>query len=304
MTSLTEPSRAPLRWHDVDAADVAILRELAWNPEDPRHVGRSFQRPWDVAKRLRLHRNTVVRRLQALADAGVYQGTHLYVAPELDGVRLGLYEFAFGEDKPRGLARLREDPRVLEMHDFHGGAAWAAVSVPTGDALATAAEELRTRSGALRVELVSTWDWPRPLRPAGALDMRILRALHEDAFRPVAEVAAEVGVTPKTVRLRLKALAAAHAFTVIPALSLAQVRGAVAFVLAVRFPSDARARSHAALLERLPNALLAGAPREETTWVFVVAPDTANVEATRRLAASMPGASDARVLLASALLDG
>ncbi|HWG91935.1 MAG TPA: AsnC family transcriptional regulator [Candidatus Thermoplasmatota archaeon] len=289
----------------MDATDAAILRELAWNPEDPRHRGRGYLRPWDVAKKLKLHRNTVVRRLDALRATGVYQGTHLYPSPEVSGIRMALYEFAFASApaKAAGLHRLRLDPRVQEIHDFLGDLAWVPIAVAETDSLEKAVEELHRESGARSLRFLSTWDWPRLQGPVSPLDRRILEALHEDATRALSEVAEEVGVTAKTVRLRLKALQRAHAFTVLPAVSLARVRGCVAFVLAVAFTPETRAAGHTALLDAFPEALLVSGPREETSWLFLTSPDTAGVEACRERAAAIPGATEARALLVKALLD-
>lgn len=290
----------------MDGTDAAILRLLSWNPEDPAHHGRGFLRPWDVAKRLGLHRNTVVRRLDALREQGVYRGTVLYPSPDVTGGRMALYEFAFDAPpaKTEGLRRLRADPRVHEIQDFLGDLAWAPVSVPQGASLEEAAEELRRLAGAAALRHLSTWDWPRLRgRPPTPLDRRILDALADDAHRLVSDVAAEVGVTPKTVRLRLHALAKAHAFCAVPALDLARVRGAIAFVLALRLPEDRRAAGHAALHEAFPDLVMIGGPREETTWAFLTAPDVAGVEAARGRAAGLPGARDARVLLVKAMLD-
>lgn len=289
----------------MDETDALILRELAWNPEDPAHAGRPFLRPWDVAKRLGLHRNTVMRRLDALREEGVYGGTHLYLSPDVEGARMALYELSFGwpGEKASGLATLRADPRVMEIHDFLGDLAWVPVRATKNVALDDVAASLQQACGARSRRFLSTWDWPRLQGRVGPLDRRILGALQDDAFRPLAEVAAEVGVTPKTVRVRLKALAQARAFTVFPALSLARVRGRVAFVLAVAFPEERRAAGHAALRAAFPELLLASGPPEETTWLFLTAPDTASVEACRLRAAAVPGAQDAHVLLVNALLD-
>lgn len=289
----------------MDATDAAILRELAWNPEDPAHAGRSFLRPWDVAKRLGLHRNTVLRRLDALRAEGVYGGTHLYLSPHVEGPRMALYQLAFpsAQAKAEGVARLRADPRVFEIHDFLGDLAWVPVGAPDDASLDAVAASVQAVGGASARRFLSTWDWPRLLGRVSPLDLRILHALREDAFRPVADVAKEVGVTPKTVRLRLRALAKACAFTVFPAISLARVRGRVAFVLAVVFAEDRRAAGHAALRQAFPDLLLACGPREETTWLFLTAEDTHGVEACRRRAAAIPGAAEARVLLVNALLD-
>lgn len=290
----------------MDATDAAILRLLSWNPEDPRHHDRGFLRPWDVAKRLGLHRNTVVRRLDALREQGVYRGTVLYPSPDVTGGRMALFEFAFDAPhaKTEGLKRLRADPRVHEIQDFLGDLAWAPIHAEDDAALAKAAEELRQASGARSVHKLSTWDWPRLRgKPPTPLDQRILDALSDDAHRPVAEVAEETGVTPKTVRLRLCALAKAHAFTVAPALDLARVRGAIAFVLTLRFPDAHRDAGHAAIHDVFPHLVMVGGPHEETTWAFLTAPDAAGVEAARERAASLPGANDARVLLVKAMLD-
>ena len=159
----------------MDATDAAIIRALAWNPEDPRHRGHGFLRPWDVAKRLGLHRNTVMRRLDALRQAGVYHGTHLYLAPALEGVRMALYEFSFDtpQGKAAGLRTLREDPRVQEIHDFLGDLAWVPVLVPGEASPDEAAEALRRASGAREARFLSTWDWPRLQGRASALDLRI-----------------------------------------------------------------------------------------------------------------------------------
>lgn len=131
-------------------------------------------------------------------------------------------------------------------------------------------------------------------------DRRIMQVLADDAHRPVSDVAEEVGVTAKTARLRLHALSKVRVHGRARP-DCARVRGAISFVLAVRFPEERRAMGHSSLYGVFHDLLQIGGPREETMWAFLRAPDVAGVDAARKRA-GLPGAKRARVLLVKAMM--
>ncbi|MCA1812816.1 MAG: AsnC family transcriptional regulator [Halobacteriales archaeon] len=129
------------------------------------------------------------------------------------------------------------------------------------------------------------------------LDLRILAALLPDALRPFGEVADEVGVTQRTVRLRFRALAEARAFAVIPQMVLGNVQGLLAFELVVEFRAPMKPEWHAALLRAFPEAFYRSRPSLENAYLYLATRTASGVEDSVAKALAMPGVERAEALL-------
>lgn len=283
----------------MDELDLRILGSLAWKPGDPVHMARGILRPWDIARSLGVHGNTVKARLEEMRAAGVLRGVYLVPVGALPrGMRVGVYWLRFPglAEKRAGLAKLVGSPDVGEVVDFLGDRARVGVFARQGEDLGAMAQRLAAVVGAERAWRFYVRDFPATPRVTD-LDLRIMGALAPDALRPFAEVADEVGVTQRTVRVRFQALAEARAFAIIPQMVLGNVQGLIAYELAVEFRSPAEPAWHAAVLNAFPGAFYRSRPVLENAYMYLAARTVGEVEDSVAQALAMPGVARAEALL-------
>ncbi|HEV8359103.1 MAG TPA: AsnC family transcriptional regulator [Candidatus Thermoplasmatota archaeon] len=282
----------------MDELDLRILGCLPWKPGDPIHMARGILRPWDIARTLGVHGNTVKFRLQAMRDAGVLKGLYLMPMPLLREHRVAVYWLRFDDvtAKAPGLAALRRRRDVTDTTEYVGQEARVGILSEPGEDLRQVAERIRAASRASAAELFyERTSRLGPLR-ISPLDRRILAALLPDALRPFSEVADEVGVTQRTVRLRFRALAEARAFSIIPQLDLGPVEGLLAFELAVAF-DRADPATHAAFLQAFPEAFYRSRPELAAGYVYLGVRSPAQMEDAVLKARALPGVREARARL-------
>jgi DNA-binding Lrp family transcriptional regulator len=282
----------------VDELDLRILGSLAWKPGDPAHMARGILRPWDIARALGVHGNTVKARLEEMRAAGVLQGVYLVPVGALPaGMQIGVYwlRFAGLAEKRAGLAALAGRPMLAEVTDFVGDRVRLGIHAP-GPELERVAEEVRRAAGAVEARRFYRREFPQSPRVTD-LDLRILDALVEDALRPFSDVADEVGVTQRTVRLRFRALAEQRAFAIIPQMVLGNVQGLVAYELVVEFREPMQPEWHAALLRAFPEAFYRSRPTLENAYLDLAARTADGIEASVAKALAMPGVARAEALL-------
>jgi len=295
----TLKKRPRFRFH-VDDLDLRILGLLAWKPGDPVHMARGILRPWDIARELGVHGNTVKTRLAELRASGVLQGlTLLPVAFVMRRARIGSYWLRF-EDlaaKSRGLALLERNPQALEIIDYVGPELRVGVLAADGREPDAAAAALAGQASASHWSRFYERTFPGPLPKLGSLDLRILTELLPDALRPFSEVAEAVGVAQRTVRVRFRALADARAFVIVPQLDLGRVQGLLAFELDVEFEPPPDPLRHAAFLNAFPEAFYRSRPTLEAGYVYLAVPTAAEVEDALRRAEAVSGVRRAQVRL-------
>lgn len=282
----------------MDLVDLEILRLAMFVPSDPLHVRRGLLGPWDIARRLGLHGTTVKARLAAMRENGVLRGLVLGPEPGVLGAVVRVHRFAFPDiaAQAAAAARLEADPRVTDIYEFLGGQAFVGVhGRDAAEADARAAELARELGvpAAFRFERGDTFRG----RPPKALDHRILLALVADAHRPLSEVAAEVGVSHKTVRTRLAALFEAGGFGVVPDVCMGIVQGLVPVFLAVRFGDPADPGNMTRLFNAFPEATYRDAMRGGVALLGHGVPDLAAVQALAVRAREVPGVVEAEAHL-------
>ena len=187
----------------VDDTDMAILRELMVG--DARHFQSKRERVQDVAKRLGLHRNTVLRRLVRLR----LNRFVLPVIPFVDITRLGIqggraiYPIPPERRTADLRARLFEVPGVLCLIDYVEG--WeVAVSSPDDD-LDGLFDQVGTMLGCPThvVSIRRSTDWPSlPRLELDETDLKIVLAMADDAQASFGAIARKAGLPLRTVQYR------------------------------------------------------------------------------------------------------
>lgn len=276
-------------------------------PGTTRHAADAL-RPSFIAERLGLTVQTVKDRIARLEEAGVIEGTRLLPHPGLLGLHPHLSLWRLDEArKARALTDLHAVEEVIGLLDFFGPDFYVfmAFRSPTE-------RESRKRLVAALTGASHVLDLPRPLPPAPAraptpLDWRVMAAFAEDARRPVAEVAAELGVTPRTVRNRLDRLARDGAVAWLPIVDRTRLEGLVLAHLLVRLGAagDAGATARAVASALGDRLLYAATPGEEGRHfdAGVYGRSAADVERLRATAAAVPGVAEARTLVPCGAFD-
>lgn len=286
----------------MDATDVAILRKLTWKPFDPRDAARRIHGVWDVARELEVHGNTVKRRLARMHEQGILHGIHLLPEIGLMGLDAGLYEFRFANAREKliGMDHLnsrwatQERPGTLDTYTFVGNLGWAGVVTHAGDDLDSFAEDLGKEAGAVECRMVEHRGWDVDHDAVTDLDRRIMRVLHMDALRPLVDVAEEVGVTPRTVRTRLRRLAAVRAFMILPYFSPARIEGLIPFMLVARTSGPEPAN---ALFNELPEAIYRSTATARRPHLVMAAVDSQEMDEMVVRAETVAGVADVEARL-------
>lgn len=281
----------------MDDLDAMIIRELQWRPADPHHSARGPRRLWDAARILGLHGTTVKRRIAAMRETGVLRGIHLGPAPSLVGRRGAEHHFVYADAaaKRHAFESLAAEPLVWVERGFVGNKLMVeTVSPPGVDPHATAAR-LAQETGAVATRFHHLTDWPVPTEKVSALDLRILAAFADDAFRPVSEVAAEVGIAPKTVTSRMRALANARAFFVYPVVDFARLQGGMTVYLDLGLALGAGDAAHTEIANRFPLALCRSSKGAENGYVVCHTAGATEVEDMVRRVQTIPGVTSVQM---------
>lgn len=183
----------------VDDIDVAICRALL---EDSR-ISYSV-----LGKMLGITPQAVHRRVQVLTDLGVLKGTVTRLSFSAIG-RMWVFIHGWSD-----CASMREVAKKLEKVDnvivmmiASGNRLYLQCMAKDARELADLVSSIQN-SASLQDPQVGIIPTPPPASPGtlSALDIRLIKALLTDSRKPISRLAADVGVTPKTVRKRLNRL--------------------------------------------------------------------------------------------------
>jgi DNA-binding Lrp family transcriptional regulator len=290
----------------MDEVDLRILRSLVWRPDDAADASRGIVGAWDIAKDLAMHGTSVKRRIEQMQKDGVLAGIRVLPNFQILGIQGALYLFSFPNvtAKRQGFARMLPYRRpggpffLARIESFVGNEAMCAVTSPRGSDLDAAARQVADELGATSWQLLEVEEWSMKTDKITALDRGILHALHRDALRSISEIAAELKVTPKTVRTRLKALAAAHAFEIVPDMAPAMMKGFIPHIVFVRPKAGKQKEATASLFNAFPTYFLRSHPGSAPTpYVYLGGENTKSLEENLASAQDLPHVEEARLLL-------
>ena len=199
----------------MDDTDRELILLLGTNPRMPAQ---------EIARRLGISRQAVHHRMRVLAEQGVYRGTTAAVSIEyLDAVPVVVFAPSDAPSMEEILARLGENDLTRRVIVASGNFVYAVGWLRDLSQLEGYAEFVR-RATVMREPTVGIYSMDSRLmpeytvdgigkrrgirRPLSPLDLRIVAALADDARRPLADVAAELKVSSKTVRRHLDTMVA------------------------------------------------------------------------------------------------
>lgn len=237
----------------VDALDMRILREIVSGGSAYFRGDRALLD--DVAQGLGVHRNTVSERVTRMQTNGFF----LPLTLEVDPSAVGLVAVIAALDIPIERRDERTRSALLAVEGSWGILtyldAWLLLVHATDEATIERriAEACEASGGRLaEIEANSLHDYPdaRPVE-LSPLDVRIVAALMTDARAPFRSIAAELGVTARTVERRYARLEREGVVTLFPT-GGAGASGLTIADLRIALPDDAKARATAILaIEKL-----------------------------------------------------
>lgn len=187
--------------HRLDELDMRIIRELG-SPTSPRwNVRLSYA---DISRKLGVDEETVRLRIKRARERGAFPAWQLMINPRVlncDAVSLEL-EVDSEERKAKVISEIRLLDGVTKIHDYRGKGLQVTLYAEAGEPLARKVQLIELICGS---SISDQWAsrFPKPTMRMMKTDWKIVSALRADAARDLAEVAASVGVSARTVQRRL-----------------------------------------------------------------------------------------------------
>ena len=282
----------------MDALDVKIIRALLSERSvapTSRQVSSSLR---SIAARLGADDVTVNSRYRKLRDSGALSGWRLVVNPRLFGCRsLDVTVDVQPESgKPDMIRKLSLVNEVVGIQDFYGRGLKAVVMY-TSDEVRSRVVELISRI--TNAETMTQVRWVLPGSRTERLtetDVAIIRELSDDARKPLAQVAKELGLSTRTVRNRLEKLRGENTVHTIPTLDMGGIPGLIPVHLSYSYSgAEAKSAVDAAMLSHFEaNYLSVMFADPDRGYVVLVASTMNDVREYLEWAKSHPGVASAR----------
>lgn len=287
----------------MDAVDFDIVRTMGLRPFSVYPPRAGGLKPGDIAKQLGLRVGLVRERVGKLESAGVLKQYRVFPNLGLFGLRSAAHHFKIPQETKRRLL-----PNILKVDGVEGF--WDYVGDDVLVLMAFPSDADRRR----RLDLVGTllgvapepyntyWcTYPRVTREPSRLDWQILVALLDDARRPMADLASDLRVTPKTVRQRVRRMRADGILDEHVHIELTQAPGVMVFGLAFSFAQGHAGRVVPRVLKAFEDRTLASWKQPEATAtgvdIDVYALSMAEVRAMEEKARGIDGVDETTTLV-------
>lgn len=224
----------------MDALNIRVVRTMGIRPFARWPRKSSGIRPAKIAKELGESEQTIRDRIARMESDDVIQGYHLLPNLRHFGLAVKTVHWEL-EEAPddETLSRLRASDGLVAALRFYGPHVCFDIG-HTGDVQRR--RRVRVVEHLLGGSHEVLWShdlaFPDVDRELSTLYWRIIAARRTDARRPATDVAAEVGVTPKTVRNRYDAMLEEGSVAEYVSVDYAAMRDAVPFILYVWFSAD------------------------------------------------------------------
>lgn len=183
----------------MDETDLALGRSLMMNSRQPYS---------ELGEALGMTAQAVHRRVQTLMEEGIIESS----CTSLSNKALGqMWIIVFGWSKAPSMDELNEkfkkDPLVAVFFAASGNFVYVHGLVRDANEMAKFVSSVQ-REAAISDMQVGIFPTPPhdPEQELTLLDLKIVKALHQDSRRPISDVAEEIGASVKTVRRRLERL--------------------------------------------------------------------------------------------------
>lgn len=292
----------------MDGLDIRIIRAMGIRPYERTPKPLDVLQPAHLARVTGASVNTIKDRIARMMEVGIIAGYYAFPNLQHLGLRGEAYylHFATQEAKDAALPKMKETEGLLELHDFMGKGACADLAFRDADALQRRLAFLRDASGDDAPQRFYEREMPRVERALTPLDWRILQALRAAPRAQPADLAAQVGVSARTVKRHLARMAAEGSVFLVPVVDPSKAEGLFVFELLVYLRPGEGPRPMNALRAAFDDEhVYAYVPASAALGHFdmlLFARTSAEVEAMRRRAEQVEGVVRAEAWLFRAFL--
>jgi DNA-binding Lrp family transcriptional regulator len=225
----------------MDSLDLKIVREMGFRPYGSRPQNLEAFKPSYLAKCTGVEPETVKARLARMEKSGFIRFYQVYPNFRHLGLQGSAYLFSVPDDDQKAEAIQKVEPidGLVEIHNFLGPEMCVDMSHRGPEDLSRKLRLLAEFTGDAAPERIYERHMPSVERTLTRLDWRILKALRYKGRRPLAEVADEVGVSPRTIRRRFDRMAVEGSFFVVPAIDPGKAPGILLYELLFHLNPDA-----------------------------------------------------------------
>jgi DNA-binding Lrp family transcriptional regulator len=255
---MVEPFQVPVRLSGLDREYSELMKEL-WGSPSRWNSRRSYA---DVARKLNVDEETVRNRLRRLRESGSLIGWRLVPNPSLFGRSSVMQYLAFDSAaaKERAVSKLERMDGVI-----------VAASLYDTDLLVTlfddgersASKELASLGAERESAELSGMGLPQTTFRMTATDWQIARLMLRNAEKSIADVAAEIRVSARTVKRRLDRMMDASAIFVMPMIDQAKSSG-ISYQVIVESEDGKKSEVDRLVTSRIPNLVFKTADPSST----------------------------------------
>ena len=289
----------------LDSVDVRILRELLQG-QAAAPMNSQFRKSYEsVAKRVGVDEETVRNRVKGYHRSGFIKDWRTVLNPTL--LRAGEIVLWLDVNPPTSkddvIEKVRLMPGVILIGHFYGTFLGIVLRYHDENAVTRQIELIR-RVAEVDTAIVARVPFPRCLLSLGKTDWGILRAILREPRKPCAAIAAELGLSSRTVKRRIQRMIDAAAIFGLPSLNPRAAEGAVMATMLVTYTAEAKREVDDAIGKHLEPYLWhtfqmlpyrAGDPW--TCGFNLILPDVGEAEEVARWAKRLPGILGVRIEL-------
>ncbi len=284
----------------MDDLDFKIFKALDFRPFGLASGDLSRLNPWVIAKKVGADGATVKLRLEKMKRSGFIHYFQIYPNFRLLGLAGAAYRFEVRDilEKREVIERCALVDGVTEIHNF------------IGPSICIDFTYLDARDETRRLELFRKLThcpaperfYEREMPPVDIeltnVDWRIIRALRYHAFKPLSEVARELGLSAKTVRRRFDRLSRHGAVIVVPVVNPADIPNTITHTVLL-YPSPEKREEvlRRAMAELGPTCFLARTAPPGNAMLCLAARTLAETEENLIRARRIEGVNDAKLLV-------
>jgi len=287
----------------VDATDIRIIRTMGLQPYGRQPRPAECLRPRFIAGRLGLSVEAVRDRVARMEAVGVIEGYEICPNLRLLGFESSCFYLRMDDhaDVDQVAAKIRSVEGIVGIYTFTEPDMCINLAYRTPPDLQRKLKLLIGLAGDARLSKYYDLEMPPAVRPLSGLDWQVVKALRGQALRGLPEVAAELGVSARTVRRRFDRMSKEGAFFIIPLVDPAKVPGLILFELMVWIDPEAGPETFPAVLRALDDNQVCvdfpSTPEYGNYGVGLYAQRLGDIEACRRKAAAVRGVRRVRPLI-------
>jgi DNA-binding Lrp family transcriptional regulator len=227
----------------MDQLDFKIFRTLGLRPSGNESGDFNRINPWVIAKKLGVDGNTVKMRLAKMKKTGFIKYFQIYPNYRLLGIGGGsayLFELDDPERKNATINQCALVDGVTEITSFVGNQVCIDFTYDDRKDESRRLKLLLGLTNCKRAEKFYERVMPPVRFELSNTDWRIIKSLRYDAFKPLSNVAHELGLSAKTVRRRFERMTNNNAVIIVPVIQPGDVPNTITHVLLLYFKESRR----------------------------------------------------------------